>query len=156
MIGPTENQNKNKSCEFYGDKGHNTDECIHLRKQIEEVEISFPPLANSNRQENSIVIDAEVEGHLIHHMNVDGGSASEVLYENCFNRLRSEVKIRMILATTPLSGFSGEISWPLGHISLMVSLGDEEHSVNALMNFMVVRSPSPYNGIIGRPGLRKS
>ncbi|GKC49912.1 hypothetical protein Tco_1072657 [Tanacetum coccineum] len=51
----------------------------------------------------------------------------------------------MILATTPLSGFSGEISWPLGHISLMVSLGDEEHSANALMNFMVVRSPSPYN-----------
>ncbi|GKC49911.1 reverse transcriptase domain-containing protein [Tanacetum coccineum] len=37
MTGPAENQNKNKSCEFYGDKGHNTDECIHLRKQIEEV-----------------------------------------------------------------------------------------------------------------------
>ncbi|GJW92261.1 hypothetical protein Tco_0169814 [Tanacetum coccineum] len=61
----------------------------------------------------------------------------------------------MIPATTPLLGFSGEISWPLGQISLMVTLGDEEHSVSALMNFMVVRSPSPYNGIIGRPGLRK-
>ncbi|GKF04721.1 reverse transcriptase domain-containing protein [Tanacetum coccineum] len=24
-----------------------------------------------------------------------------------------------------------------------------------MMNFMIVRSPSPYNGIIGRPGLRK-
>ncbi|GJZ75120.1 hypothetical protein Tco_0639585 [Tanacetum coccineum] len=37
----------------------------------------------------------------------------------------------------------------------MVTLGDEEHSASALMNFMVVRSPSPYNGIIGRPGFRK-
>ncbi|GKB89925.1 reverse transcriptase domain-containing protein, partial [Tanacetum coccineum] len=37
MSGPTENQNKNKLCEFHGDKGHNTDECIHLRKHIEEV-----------------------------------------------------------------------------------------------------------------------
>ncbi|GJV74636.1 hypothetical protein Tco_1506220 [Tanacetum coccineum] len=61
----------------------------------------------------------------------------------------------MILATTPLLGFSGEISWSLGQISLMVSLGDEEYSTSALMNFMVVRSLSPYNGIIGRPGLQK-
>ncbi|GKG51437.1 hypothetical protein Tco_0541821, partial [Tanacetum coccineum] len=62
----------------------------------------------------------------------------------------------MIPATTPLLGFNGEISWPLGQISLMVTLGDEEHSTSALMNFMVVRSPSPYNGIIGRPGLSQT
>nr|GEY42225.1 reverse transcriptase domain-containing protein [Tanacetum cinerariifolium] len=31
----------------------------------------------------------------------------------------------------------------------------EEHSASAWMNFIVVRSPSPYNGIIGRPGVRK-
>ncbi|GKB80902.1 hypothetical protein Tco_0947797 [Tanacetum coccineum] len=43
---------------------------------------------------------------------------------------------------------------PWQQISLMVSLGDGEHSTSALMNFMVVRSPSPYNDIIGRPGLR--
>ncbi|GJY32784.1 hypothetical protein Tco_0417253 [Tanacetum coccineum] len=36
MTRPAENQNKNKFCEFHKDKGHNTDECIHLRKQIEE------------------------------------------------------------------------------------------------------------------------
>ncbi|GJW98227.1 reverse transcriptase domain-containing protein [Tanacetum coccineum] len=61
----------------------------------------------------------------------------------------------MIPAMTPLLRFSGEISWPLGQISLMVTLGDEEHSSSALMNFMVVRSPSSYNGIIGLSGLRK-
>ncbi|GKF88549.1 hypothetical protein Tco_0259426 [Tanacetum coccineum] len=37
----------------------------------------------------------------------------------------------------------------------MVRIGDEEHSTSAWMNFMVVRSPSPYNGIIERPGVRK-
>nr|GEZ40165.1 reverse transcriptase domain-containing protein [Tanacetum cinerariifolium] len=61
----------------------------------------------------------------------------------------------MTPATTPLLEFSGEISWSLGHKSLMVSLGDREHSKNALMNFMVVRSPSPYNDIIDRLGLKK-
>ncbi|GKB07868.1 hypothetical protein Tco_0836152 [Tanacetum coccineum] len=149
--------NKNKFCEFHWDKGHITDECIHLRRQIEEAvksgqlshlvkeikqrgkrgeqakaakkgeapnkekvmaifmvqpwqritrqkttqsffadqEISFSALGDNSGQETPIVIEAEVEGHHIHRMYVDGGSASEVL------------------------------------------------------------SPSPYNGIIGLPGLRR-
>ncbi|GKE04684.1 hypothetical protein Tco_1396702 [Tanacetum coccineum] len=32
-------------------------------------------------------------------------------------------------------------------------VGNKEHSTTAWMNFMVIRSPSPYNGIIGRPGI---
>ncbi|GJR58106.1 reverse transcriptase domain-containing protein [Tanacetum coccineum] len=32
---------------------------------------------------------------------------------------------------------------------------DRVHSTKALMNFMIVRSLSPYNGIIGRPGIRE-
>ncbi|GJU87487.1 hypothetical protein Tco_1295033 [Tanacetum coccineum] len=36
MTGPAGNRNKNNFCEFHGDKGHITDECIHLRRQIEE------------------------------------------------------------------------------------------------------------------------
>ncbi|GKE28169.1 hypothetical protein Tco_1443553, partial [Tanacetum coccineum] len=53
------------------------------------------------------------------------GSASEILYEHCFSRLCPKVKNQLVPATTPLIGFS------------------------------VVRSPFPYNGIIGRPGVRK-
>ncbi|GJS41644.1 reverse transcriptase domain-containing protein [Tanacetum coccineum] len=60
----------------------------------------------------------------------------------------------MVPATTPLIGFSGEIIWPL-QISLLVKIGDEEHSTSAWMNFVIVRSSSPYNGIIGRPRVRK-
>ncbi|GJW59269.1 reverse transcriptase domain-containing protein [Tanacetum coccineum] len=61
----------------------------------------------------------------------------------------------MVPATTSLIGFSGEIKWPLGQITLLVKIGDDEHSTSAWMDFMVVRSTSPHNGIIGRPGLRK-
>nr|GEV04472.1 hypothetical protein [Tanacetum cinerariifolium] len=32
---------------------------------------------------------------------------------------------------------------------------DAEHYTRAWMNFMIVRSPSPFNGIIGRPGIRE-
>ncbi|GKD86038.1 hypothetical protein Tco_1357192 [Tanacetum coccineum] len=88
-------------------------------------------------------------------MYVDGGSSLEILYEHCFNRFRPEVRSQMVPATTSLVGFSGEIIWSLGKISLLVKIGDEEHSTSAWMNFMVVRSPSPNNGIIWRPGVRR-
>ncbi|GJY31038.1 reverse transcriptase domain-containing protein [Tanacetum coccineum] len=61
----------------------------------------------------------------------------------------------MVPATTSLIGFSGEIKWPWGQITLLVKIGDDEHSMSAWMDFMVVRSTSPHNGIIRRPGLRK-
>nr|GEV96222.1 reverse transcriptase domain-containing protein [Tanacetum cinerariifolium] len=38
---------------------------------------------------------------------------------------------------------------------LLVRIRDEEHFALAWMNFVVVRSPSPYNRIIGRPRVRK-
>ncbi|GJY64622.1 reverse transcriptase domain-containing protein [Tanacetum coccineum] len=89
-------------------------------------------------------------------MYVDEGSSSEILYEHCFKRLRPEAKNQMVPATTPLIGFSGEVIWLMGQISMPVKIGDAKHSTSTWMNFMVVRSPSPYNGIIGRhvPGLQ--
>ncbi|GJW09095.1 hypothetical protein Tco_1571518 [Tanacetum coccineum] len=61
----------------------------------------------------------------------------------------------MVPGTTPLIGFSGEIIWPIGKIQLLVNIGDEDHSTSVWINFVVVRSPSPHNGIIGRLGVRK-
>ncbi|GJV40513.1 reverse transcriptase domain-containing protein [Tanacetum coccineum] len=118
-------------------------------------EIFFPPLGEDEGREGPMIIEAEIGGHCVHLMYVDGGSASEILYEHCFNRLRLEIKKQLIPATTHLIGFSGEIIWPIGQIQLLVKIGDEEHSASAWMNFMVVRSSSPYNEIIRRPGVRK-
>ncbi|GKA36232.1 hypothetical protein Tco_0722723 [Tanacetum coccineum] len=61
----------------------------------------------------------------------------------------------MVSATAHLIGFSGEIIWPMGQILLPVKIGDVEHSTSTWMNFVIVRSSSLYNGIIGRPGVRK-
>nr|GEU56421.1 reverse transcriptase domain-containing protein [Tanacetum cinerariifolium] len=69
--------------------------------------------------------------------------------------IEAEIRVHCVHRTTPLIGFSGEIIWPIGKIQLLVKIGDEEHYALAWMNFMAVRSQSPYNGIIGRPGVRK-
>ncbi|GJX09466.1 reverse transcriptase domain-containing protein [Tanacetum coccineum] len=120
-----------------------------------ETTISFPSLGVEDRTEGPMIIEAEIEGHFIHRIYVDGGASLEVLYEHCFVRIRPEVRSQMIPAITSLIGFSGETIWPIGQISLLVKIGDEQHSTSAWMNFMVIRSPSQQNGIIGKTGIRK-
>nr|GEW20943.1 reverse transcriptase domain-containing protein [Tanacetum cinerariifolium] len=117
-------------------------------------EIVFPKLAANNGTKGPLVIEAEMGGHIIHRMYIDGGSSMEILYEHCFNRLRPEIKSQMVPATTSLTGFSGETIWLLGKLRLLVTIRDATHSTRAWMNFMVVKSMSPYNGIIRRPGLK--
>ncbi|GJR10726.1 reverse transcriptase domain-containing protein [Tanacetum coccineum] len=183
LVTPADKKRSNKFCEFHNDKGHSTDGCMQLKKRIEELvkvgklshfikeirvtqqkvtlsfaqvnEITFPPLFANKGTDSPLVIEAEIKGHAIHRMYVDGGSSMEVLYEHCFNRLRPEIKSQMVPATTSLTGFSGETIWPLGQLRLLVTIGDAEHFTKAWMNFMIVRSPSPYNGIIGRPRIRE-
>ncbi|GJU52406.1 reverse transcriptase domain-containing protein [Tanacetum coccineum] len=164
METPVEKRSSNKFCEFYNDKGHSTDECVQLRRQIEDMvragklsqfirdirperdhqkagqkdapgkdkataiymvgswqrvtrqkvvqtfsrvkEITFSPLSASGGAEGPLLIEADIGGHTIHRMYVDGGSSIEVIYEHCFNRLRSEIKDQMVPATTTLTGFS--------------------------------------------------
>nr|GEW42197.1 hypothetical protein [Tanacetum cinerariifolium] len=184
MTTPVEKRNASKFCEFHGEVGHTTDECMHLKRQIEEMlkdgklshlikelkqnhrkdqakitkkgerqtpgnindatiekiarqkitqtfsselVIYFPTLGEEDGTEGPMIIEAEMGGHCVHRMYVDGGSSLEIL----------------------------EIIWHSRQISLLVRVGDEEHSTSAWMNFMVVRSLSLYNGIIGRPGVRK-
>nr|GEU44797.1 reverse transcriptase domain-containing protein [Tanacetum cinerariifolium] len=120
-MAPVEEQNHTKFCEFHGEVGHNTNEW-------EDEGIEGP-----------VIIEAEIGGHCIHRMYVDGGSASEILYDHFFNRLRQEIKNQLMPATTPLIGFSGEIIWPKWQIKLLVKIRDEEHFTVAWMNFVVVR-----------------
>nr|GEU40598.1 reverse transcriptase domain-containing protein [Tanacetum cinerariifolium] len=86
-------------------------------------------------------------------MYIDGGESANIQYEHCFQRLRPEVNSQLNPTTTSLTGFSGEKIWPIGQIRLLVIVGNEEHSTGTWITFMVIRSPSPYNGIIGRPGI---
>nr|GEW67008.1 reverse transcriptase domain-containing protein [Tanacetum cinerariifolium] len=210
---PSRKRSSNKFCDFHNDKRHSTDECMQLKKQIEELvragklshlikeikhgrdqskvgkketpskdklatiymihswqrmtrkkvtqsfervkEITFPPLATSDGAEGLLVIEAKIGGYMIHRMYVDGGSSMEILYEHYFNWLWPEVKNQMVPATTSLTGFSEETIWLLGQLRLLVTIGDADHSARAWMNFMIVRSLSPYNDIIGRPRIKE-
>nr|GEV24737.1 reverse transcriptase domain-containing protein [Tanacetum cinerariifolium] len=94
MVTPIEKRHSNMFCKFHNDKGHSTDECVQLRKQIEELrvtrqkvtqsfahvkEITFPPLTATKGTGGPLVIEAEISGHVVHCVYVDGGSSIEFL-----------------------------------------------------------------------------
>nr|GEY99364.1 reverse transcriptase domain-containing protein [Tanacetum cinerariifolium] len=107
-----------------------------------ELIISFPTLGEEDGMEGPMIIEAEMKRHCVHHMYVDGGFSSKILYEHCFGKFHPEIKNQLIPANTPLVGFSGEIIWLLGQISLLVKIGDEEHSTSTWMNFLVQDHPA--------------
>nr|GEY11712.1 hypothetical protein [Tanacetum cinerariifolium] len=105
MTTLVEKRNAIKFCEFHGEVGHTTDEW------------------EKDGMEGPMIIEAEMGGHCVHRIYVDGGFSSKILYEHCFSKFRPEIKNQLIPTNTPLVGFSGEIIWPLGQISLLVKIG---------------------------------
>ncbi|GJR42486.1 reverse transcriptase domain-containing protein [Tanacetum coccineum] len=161
MTTSVEKRNRNKFCEFHGEVGHNTDECMHLKRQIEELikSVKLPHVIKelkqgSGKDQPKAAKKGETSGK-DKALTILMVQPWQKVARQRITRLRPEVKSQMVPATVPLVGFSGEIIWPMGQISLLVKIGDEEHFTSTWMNFMVVRSPSPYNGIIGRPRVRR-
>ncbi|GKB07453.1 reverse transcriptase domain-containing protein [Tanacetum coccineum] len=199
-----------KYCDYHQDKGHHTNDCIQLRKQLEialesrklnhlmkdlrqRVErrqnrnppvpkvinmvdvhsskkkkrkdreateswmntlISFPPIMSDDASDEPLIIEAEIEGYLVRRVYVDEGSSIEVMFEHCFENLPTRVKAGLKETRTDLVGFAGEIAKPLAKINLEVCFGNEGLSRRTSMKFIVIRAPSPYNVILGRPGLK--
>ncbi|GKB63039.1 hypothetical protein Tco_0919225 [Tanacetum coccineum] len=107
---------------FIGDKGHNTDDCLHLRRQIKEAvksgqlahlvneikyDINKASTSKAARKPDSTPNDKGVAIFMVHSWG-----------RNVRPWMRSEVRSRLVSAIVPLIGFLGEISWPLGKIIL--------------------------------------
>nr|GFA72129.1 reverse transcriptase domain-containing protein [Tanacetum cinerariifolium] len=129
MVTPVEKRNSNKLCDFHNDKGRSTDECMQLKKQIEKL--------------------------------VRAGKLSHLIKEIKQGRKQPKTGRKEAAAEDKPKTIYMVRSWqrivkqkPLGQLRLLVTIGDATHSTKAWMNFMVVKSLSPYNGITGQPGLK--
>ncbi|GKD33902.1 hypothetical protein Tco_1249411 [Tanacetum coccineum] len=54
MVTPVEKRDPNKYCEFHSDTGHSTDECMQLRKQIDEMIKAGKRQAESTKKRRSV------------------------------------------------------------------------------------------------------
>ena len=70
-------------------------------------------------------------------------------------KLKPSIRSKRVEPKMPLVGFSGERSWPLGEVPLEVTLGERKFVRTEVLNFVIVRSKSPYNMLIGRTAMQK-
>ncbi|GAV68194.1 hypothetical protein CFOL_v3_11697 [Cephalotus follicularis] len=83
---------------------------------------------------------------------IDSGSSTDILYKHAFDQLRIPAD-QLKPVKTLLVGFTCETIHPLGSINLSVVASTAPCQTQVEMTFLVVDTPSPYNAIVGRPGL---
>ncbi|GKC32456.1 reverse transcriptase domain-containing protein [Tanacetum coccineum] len=122
--------------------------------QGEMGEITFPPLSNV-RSADPIVIKAYISGRQVNRVYLDGGSSCEVIYEHCFLKLKPSIRSLRVDSNTPLVGFSGEQSWPLGEIPLEITIMEGLITVTKTLTFIIVKADSPHNLLLGRTAMQQ-
>ncbi|GJZ67870.1 reverse transcriptase domain-containing protein [Tanacetum coccineum] len=190
MFGSKRSRDMSKYYHFHEDYGHDTNDCRHLRTQIQEAvnsgqlshlvkgikkertkssdtsqgesrkdkgkaptetpilmvsqeahiakslaqeytdyggkEIIFPPVARVNNP--PVIIEAKIFGRKVGRVYMDGGSSL---------------------------GFSGERSWFVGEVPLEIKIGDAPLLRTKTLNFVIVRSDSPQNMLLGRTVMQR-
>ncbi|GAV64980.1 hypothetical protein CFOL_v3_08495, partial [Cephalotus follicularis] len=102
--------------------------------------------------DDPVVVTLLVELFTMKRILIDNGSSTDILYKHAFDQLRIPAD-QLKPVKTPLVGFAGETIHPLGSINLSVVAGTAPRQSQVEMTFLVVDTSSPYNAIVGRPGL---
>ncbi|KAK4400638.1 hypothetical protein Sango_1169900 [Sesamum angolense] len=118
-------------------------------------EISFnsqdiDPMRNQNN--DALVISATLANFLVKKVLVDSGNSADIIFYDAFVQLGID-NAQLQKVNTPLTGFSGEMIESLGEVMLPLSLGSLGKRFTKMVKFLVIKAPSTYNIILGRPNL---
>ncbi|KAD6454835.1 hypothetical protein E3N88_09541 [Mikania micrantha] len=92
----------------------------HLQPWMEQ-DISFLPIRRGNFASNPLTVSAIIAGHNVHRVYVDTGSALEIMYEHCFLQLDEVIQRSLVKSKHVLTGFAGEVVYPVGQIQLLAA-----------------------------------
>ncbi|GJW25231.1 hypothetical protein Tco_0039042 [Tanacetum coccineum] len=70
-------------------------------------------------------------------------------------KLKPSIRSLRVDSKIPLVRFSGEHSWPLGEVPLKVTVGESPYTRTETLNFVSVKSNSPYNLLLRRTTMQK-
>nr|GEV15644.1 Gag-Pol polyprotein [Tanacetum cinerariifolium] len=70
-------------------------------------------------------------------------------------KLKPSIRSFRVDSKILLVGFLGEHSWTLGEVPLEVTMGESPYIRTKTLNFVIVRSNSPYNLLLGRTTMHK-
>jgi hypothetical protein len=97
-----------------------------------------------------LVITLRIGNYDVKRVLVDQGSFAEVMYQDLYEKLGlGEVDLTSF--TSPIFGFSGEPTVPLGK-TILPTLASP---INLQTEFIVVKASSPYNAIMGHDWLHR-
>ncbi|GJZ69403.1 hypothetical protein Tco_0632953 [Tanacetum coccineum] len=130
------------------------------RKSVEELvdgtrEITFPLVLGSDNSSDPIIIKAQISGRQVNRVYIDSSNSCKVIYEHCFLKLKPSIRALRVDSKTPLVGFSREHSWPLGEVPLEITVGESPHVRTKTLNFVIIKSNSPYSFLLGRTTMQK-
>ena len=102
--------------------------------------------------DDALIVSIQVGNYDMYWVLVDNGSSADILYYPVFQQMRIN-RGRLAPANAPLVGFGGTKVYPLGTITLPVTIGDYPQQITRDVTFLVVDCSFTYNAIIGRPTL---
>ncbi|XP_075645215.1 uncharacterized protein LOC142616216 [Castanea sativa] len=102
--------------------------------------------------DNALVVSIQAGDYTMHRVLVDNGSSANILYYLAFQQMGIG-REQLVPTNTPLVGFGGIRVFPLGTITLAVTVGDYPQKITKSVTFHVVDYWSAYNTIIRRPTL---
>ncbi|GFZ15791.1 hypothetical protein Acr_25g0002000 [Actinidia rufa] len=160
-------RNRNKYCEFYRDHRHNMEDCFQLKEQIADLikrgylmkYVVARPSPNFPKRRYGDNRPTAGDIQTIHGRFESGGCSTSSRKRHAevpIDRLKKKSttsRHKLHPFHTPLIGFGGNVTHPLGWINLPITLGAEPYQTTIWQDFIVVDCPSPYNAILGRPTL---
>ncbi|RRT49616.1 hypothetical protein B296_00005727 [Ensete ventricosum] len=104
--------------------------------------------------DDALVISIRMANTYVKRVMIDMKSSADILYFDAFQKLGSTNK-DLVTVTSTLTGFIGDFVSPTGATIIPITFGGEPRSKTLMVPFMVVKLPSAYNAIIGRPTLNR-
>ena len=102
--------------------------------------------------DNALVVSIWVGDYNTHWVLVNNGSSANILYYLAFQQMRID-RERLVPMNTPFISFGGIRVFPLGAVTLSVTVGNYPQQITKDVTFLVVNCSSAYNAILGRPTL---
>ncbi|XP_065626753.1 uncharacterized protein LOC136066400 [Quercus suber] len=102
--------------------------------------------------DDALVVSIRVGDYNVHRVLIDNGSSADILYYPAVQQMGID-RARLMPASALLVGFGGTRVFPIGSITLPVTVGDYSQELTRNVMFLVVDCSSAYNGILGRPTL---
>ena len=97
-----------------------------------------------------LVVSIRVRDYNTHRVLVDNESFINILYYLAFQQMRID-REWLVPTNVPLFGFRGTRVYPLGAITLPVTVSDYPKKITKDVTFLVVDYSPTYNAILGRP-----